>query len=135
MLRLLSTVGLVFALAGVALFVALAIGTWSIKREADQQVAAATDKAYQAGDVAAKVIALIREVIARARASLAAARAASTTPEAVEDPLARLAMWKARRELPGEIEKARDVVGVASEAVVVAGAALDVFGEHRSDEA
>src|SRR5213594_1283045 len=100
MLRLVSALGLFLA---VALFVALAIGTWSIKREADQQVAAATDKAYQAGDVAAKVIALIREVIARARASLAAARAASTMPEAVEDPLARLAMWKARRELPGEV--------------------------------
>jgi hypothetical protein len=74
-------------------------------------------------------------VIARAEAGLAAARAeaASQPPAKNEDPLVRIAMAKARRELPAQVERARDAVGIASEALVVAGAAIDVFEERPSD--
>ena len=77
------------------------------------------------------MISLVREILARAKSSLSAARAASALPPGGEpDFVTRMAMRKAKRELPGEVEKARDAVGVASEAVVVAGAVLDVSSPH-----
>jgi hypothetical protein len=131
----LCLVGLVFAVGGGLLFVALGVGAWAAKREADRQVTAAVEKAQAAADVAARVIALVRDVIARAQAELAAARADpdNAAPGATPDPLVRTAVWKAKRSLPDEVEKARDAVGVASEAVIVAGAALDAFGERPAD--
>lgn len=135
--KLLAATGLLLGIAGFIIFLALAVGTWVVRRDADREVAAAAEKAHQAGDVAARVIVLIREVIARANASLNAARSETMqlTPEAEQDPLVRMAMWKAKRDLPGEVEKARDAVGIASETVIVAGAALEVFGEQHHDEA
>ncbi|MDB5313538.1 MAG: hypothetical protein JWO38_7740 [Gemmataceae bacterium] len=132
----LCAAGLFLGSAGFALFVSLGVGVWATKREADRQVAAAAEKAQTAADLAARVIALIRDVIARAQAGLAAARADPDTapPGATPDPLVRAVVWKAKRDLPGDVEKARDAVGVASEAVVVAGAALDAFGERPADE-
>ena len=127
--------GLVLSSAGVVVFLALGIGAWVAKREADRQLESAAVKAHQAGDVAERVIALVREVIARARQSLSLARAdTQPTPGPPKDPFVNLAMWKAKRELPGEVEKARDAVNVASEAVIVAESLLDVFIEHKPEE-
>lgn len=136
MVRLiLSIAGLVLALVGFALFLALGFGVWVAKQKADQETTALAEKAQAAGDVAAHVIALIREIIARAELGLAAARVEQGTAPPTEqpDPFVRMAMWKAKRSLPEEVEKARDAVGVASEVVIVAGAALDVFGERELD--
>jgi hypothetical protein len=135
MLRfVLSAAGLVLAVAGFVVFVALAGGVWAVKREADQQVVAAAAKAHSAADVAARVIALIREVIARARLGLTAARTESAAvPPAEPDLFVRMAMRQARRELPAQVDRARDAVGVASDALVVAGAALDVFEGQPGD--
>jgi hypothetical protein len=130
----LAASGLVLSVAGFITFIALGIGAWIAKREADQQLNAAVAKAHQAGDVAERVIVLIREVLSRAKASLTAARAETLPKADVSDPMVRLAMWKAKRELPGEVEKARDAVGVASEAVIVAESFFDVFVEHKPDE-
>src|SRR5262249_49620459 len=131
----LSGLGFLLGIAGFAIFVAVIVETWKFKRQADQELTAAMEKANQAGDVAERVIALVRQVIARANDSLVTTRAesAKTTPGGNEDPLVRMAMWKARRSLPNEVERARDAVGIASEVVVVANAALDVFGEHPKD--
>src|SRR5258708_891305 len=120
--KLLAAIGLLLGIAGFVIFIALAVGIWTAKRAADRELTAAVEKAHQAGDVAARVIALIREVIARASASLAMARSESelVPPGTDPDPLVRMAMWKAKRELPGEVEKARDAVGIATEAVIVA---------------
>jgi hypothetical protein len=134
--KLLAAFGLVLGVAGFLGFTGIAVGTWYAKREADRELRNAMEKAHQAADVAARFIGLIREMIARANASLATARADSAVQPATgqSDPLVSVAVWKAKRELPGEVERARDAVGIASEAVVVAGAALDVFGEHKTEE-
>lgn len=131
--KLLAAGGVVLAAAGFVTFIALAIGAWVARTEADQQLEVAAGKAHQAGEVAARVIELVREVIARARTSLSTARADSQPPGPVTDPMVRVAMWKAKRELPGEVAKARDAVGVASEAVIVAESVLDVFVENKPD--
>lgn len=131
----LAVAGLVLSVAGFITFISLGIGAWIAKREADRQLHAAVEQAHRAGAVAERVIVLIREVIARARTSLTAARAETQPKGEFADPMVRLAMWKAKRELPGEVEKARDAVGVASEAVIVAESILDVFVEHKPDEA
>jgi len=130
----LAAAGLVLSAAGFVIFIALGVGAWIAKREADVQLNSAAAKAHQAGAVAERVIVLVREVIARAKASLSVARAATLPAGDVKDPLVQLAVWKAKRELPGEVEKARDAVGVASEAVIVAESVLDVFVEHKPDE-
>jgi len=132
--KLLAGAGLVLGAAGFVTFIALGIGAWFAKREADKQLNAAVAKAHQAGDVATRVVALVREVLARAKTSLAAARTETQPPGEVTDPAVRFAMWKAKRELPGEVEKARDAVGVASEAVIVAESVLEVFVERKPDE-
>lgn len=132
MLRtVLSATGLVLAVGGFVLFVALGVGAWVAKREADRQVAAAAATAHQAEDVAARVIALVREIIARAQAGLAAARAEPMEPAgAKQDPLVQFALRKAKRDLPADVERARDAVGTASEAVIIADAALGVFEQQ-----
>ena len=133
--KLLCAVGLVLGVAGFLAFIGIGIGTWIGKRETDRQLAATVEKAHRAGDIASNVISLVRQIIARAKESLAIARTQSTAvPGGESDPLVRMAMWKAKRELPDQVEKARDAVGMASEAVVVAGAVLDVFDEHKPDE-
>lgn len=136
MLRsILSTLGLVLAAAGFVAFVALGVGAWVAKREADRQVAAMSEKAHRAGDVAERVIALVREIIARARGGLSVARAdpANAVTGVQLDPVTQMVVWKAKRDLPGDVERARDAVGAASEALIVANAALDVFLEQPAD--
>jgi hypothetical protein len=130
----LSAAGLLLAVAGFVTFVVIGAGVWAAKKDADRQVECLAAKAQSAGGLAAHAIDLIREIIARARERLAAARAQSVEPDPkANDPLVRFALRKAQRDLPGEVERARDAVGVASEAVLVAGAVLDVFGELPGD--
>lgn len=131
MLRtVLSATGLVLAVGGFVVFAALGVGAWAAKREADRQVAAAAATAHQAEDVAARVIALVREIIARAQAGLAAARTQPVEPAGVkQDPLVQFALRKAKRDLPADVERAREAIGTASEAVIIADAALGVFEE------
>jgi hypothetical protein len=135
MRKLISALGLLLSAAGFVVFLALAVGVWYAKREADKQMNTAVARAHQAGDVACQVIKLVREVVARAKASLSTARTESQ-PAASQpvDPMVKFAMWKAKKELPGEVEKARDAVHIASEAVIIAESFLDVFVEHKPDE-
>ena len=133
--KVLSGIGFVLGIAGFLAFIAIGVGTWIAKREADRQLTAAVEKAHHAGNVASNVISLVREIIARAKASLVAARVESVqTPGEEPDFFTRMVVRKAKRDLPGEVDKARDAVGVASEAVVVAGAVLDVFDDRKPDE-
>lgn len=124
MRRGLSAVGLAVAGVGLAAFAGLGVGVWYARAEADRAVADAGVKAEAAADFAARVIELVRAVVGEAEADLAAARAeAAAAPPTRPNPLARMAV----RQLPVDLDRARDAVAVASEAVVVADAALDIF--------
>lgn len=131
----LSALGLIVALAGMGLFAGAGAYVWTLRAETLQQTEMLAERAHAAGDVAEEVIRLIREIIARAQAGLAAARTdpAKLTAGKEPDPLVRFALAKAKRDLPHEVERARDAVSIASEALVVAGAAVDVFEERPGD--
>jgi hypothetical protein len=133
MKRVASFVGVVVAVAGFVAFVGLIYGAWWAKREADRQVTDAVGKANSAIDVAGKAVNLVKDVLSRAEADVENARAnATSAPAPANDPFMRLMVAQANRQLPGDMERARDAVAIASETAVVAQSAIDVFDE-RSD--
>ena len=48
--KLLAGIGLLLGVAGFVLFVALGVGAWYARREADREIASAVEKAHQAGE-------------------------------------------------------------------------------------
>src|SRR5205823_8411544 len=95
--------------------------------------AAAVAKAEFAADAAGRAVGLVRQVIARSRTDLLVARAAPADPAPPADPFTQVAVKQATKNIPGGLDRARDAVGTASEAVVVAGATLDVFTQIIDD--
>ncbi|HJZ59539.1 MAG TPA: hypothetical protein VKE74_31635 [Gemmataceae bacterium] len=135
MRSVLSFVGLFVSVIGFVAFIGLIVGAWWAKREADRQVADAVSKAEAAADLAGRAIGLVKEVIARADSDLVAARIASAEPAPEVSPFVRLTIRQANRQLPADMERARDAVGLASDAMVVANAALDVFADRPEEQA
>jgi hydrogenase maturation protease len=127
--KLVALAGLVVACAGVGLFVALGVYVWSLRGEVDRQTAGLARKANEAGDEADKAIRLVREVITQAENDLAQARALAPPPKP-KRPVSALEMalaQSASKRLAGSVDQAHGAVVTASDAVVVAQAALDVF--------
>src|SRR5262245_59853708 len=118
----LAAAGLLLALAGNGVFVALGYMAWVVRKEADQQLAAAHAKAELAANTAAHTLALVRDVIDRAGHDLTAARTEATLHPQNENvnPIVRMVVSQQARNLPGKVEQARDAVSTASDAVVVA---------------
>jgi hypothetical protein len=132
----LAAAGFLLALAGIGVFVAVGYMAWVVRVEADRQLAAAHAKAELAADTAAHTLTLVRDVISRAEQDLAAARTEAALAPKKDDvnPLVRLVVREQARNLPGKVEQARDAVSTASDAVVVASAALNVFSQFPTDE-
>lgn len=132
MARVFAGAGLVVAVAGFGAFVALGVAAWATKREVDAQVASLTEKAAAATDVVGRGLLLAREVIDRAERGLEQARAeaAQPVPPPSVNPFVTIGLRQATRELPGRVELARDAMVAASDAVVVAEAALNVLTEN-----
>jgi len=132
--RVVSGVGLVVAVAGGATFAAFGVATWVVRAEVDRQTVALSGKAEIAADVVGNAISLVRQVIARAETGLIEARKEAEEepppPPKTVNPLVTLGIRQATRDLPGRVELARDAVVTASDAVVVAEAALQVLTEH-----
>ncbi|MBX9584929.1 MAG: hypothetical protein K2X87_31885, partial [Gemmataceae bacterium] len=74
MAKAMSTVGLLVAAVGFAAFVGLGVGVWYARERADRAAAEAATKADAAGDIAARVVGLVRDAAAQTEADLAAAR-------------------------------------------------------------
>jgi hypothetical protein len=132
MRSVLSLAGLLLALAGFGVFVAVGYMAWEVKREANRQMDEAAAKADAAAEAAVRVLGLVREVVDRSQADLAQARAEAVAEPPSKDatsPIVRFTLRKASRELPGSVDRARDAVGAASDAVVIADSALAVLGE------
>jgi hypothetical protein len=125
--KLMALVGLVIACGGIGLFVALGIYVWSLKTEVNKQTATLTANANRAGDEADKAIGFVDDVINQAKVDLENARptaARKTRPvSALEMALAQ----SASARLAGSVDQAQGAVVTASDAVVVAEAALKVF--------
>ena len=135
MKRIASFLGLMVAVVGFVAFIALIYGAWWAKREANKQVNDAVGKANSAIDVAGKAIGLVKDVIARAETDLEAARVTAAAPAPPEDPFLRLVLGHANRQLPTDMERARDAVGIASESAVIVQSALAVFDDRPDEQA
>jgi len=129
MLRsVLSLVGLLVACAGIGLFIALGVYSWTLKAEVSRQTALLSERANMAGDTAEHAIGFVREVIEKAGEDLKEARKHTiATPAQPVNPLELMFARKASTELAGSVERAHGAVVTASDAVKVAEAALDVF--------
>ncbi len=134
-MRIASYLGLGVSVLGFAAFLALIYGAWWAKREADRQVDDAATKANAAIGVAGKAIALVRDVISKAEIDLEAARITAVSPKPPSDPFMRFVLMQANEQLPTDMERARDAVGIASETAVIAQAALDVFDDRPDEQA
>jgi hydrogenase maturation protease len=130
--KLVALVGLIIGCGGIGLFVALGIYVWSLKREVNRQTETLAGKAQRAGDEADRAITFVENVIKQANDDLAIARRHATTTARPTRPTSMFELAMARtasQRLAGSVDRAQGAVATASDAVVVAEAALQVFSD------
>jgi hydrogenase maturation protease len=129
----LSLVGLLIACVGIGLFVAIGVYVWPLKTEVNRQTTALAAQASRAGDAADNAVGFVRKVIGQAGEDLKEARKAAATvqPATQVNPLEAMIARKATQDLAGSVERAHGAVTTASDAVVVAQAALEVFNNNE----
>jgi hydrogenase maturation protease len=132
--KLVALVGLVVACGGLGLFVALGTYVWSLKVEVNKQTELLATKANDAGKEAAKAIQFVDNVIAQARTDLDNARPKTVKPSRQVNPWEMVLAQSASQRLAGSVDKAHGAVVTASDAVVVAKAALEVFDQPESSD-
>jgi hydrogenase maturation protease len=127
---LFAWLGLLLSCAGIGLFITLGIWIWSVKAEVSRQSEILSDRANKTLDSADRANEVVREIIGKAEYDLAMTRMAATgqVPSPGFNPLLSFTAQKASQDLAGSVERAHNAVVLASEAVVVADAALDVVG-------
>lgn len=130
----LSLIGLIVSVLGFAIFVGVIAGSWWAKDKADRKTDELAEKAESAARVADRTIDLVNNVIDRSEQDLAVAKASPAEDPAV-NPFVRLTVNKAAGELPGGVDRAREAVSMASDAVIVLDAALGVFADRPEDQA
>ena len=122
-----AAVGFVGSVAGFLLFVALAVGVWWAKAEANRRADALAARAHAAADTADHAVGFVRGVVTQAEADLARAREATPEPAEPVHPLVQIGAQQASHELAGSVDRANVAVATASDAVVVANTALELF--------
>lgn len=128
--KLVALLGLVIACGGIGLFVALGVYVWSLKTEVNRQTNVLTANANKAGDKADQAIEFVRTVIGKAENDLAAARNGTPEPTKPASALEMVLAKSASQRLAGSVDQAHGAVVTASDAVVVANAALQVFDNN-----
>jgi hypothetical protein len=132
--KLVALVGLVVACGGLGLFVALGTYVWSLKVEVNKQTESLAANANKAGNEAVKAIKFVDDVIAQARTDLKNARPETVKPSRPVNPWELALARSASQRLAGSVDQAHGAVVTASDAVVVAKAALEVFDQPESSE-
>lgn len=127
-----GAIGLLIALMGIALFIAVGIKIWTVKAEVNRQAEVLSARANETLDSAGHAIGYVQDIIRHAKTDLARTRRemAEQPPQQPMEvsPLMRMTAENASQQLAGSVEHAHNAVVLASEAVVVADAALDVVG-------
>jgi hypothetical protein len=130
--RVLAGVGLFVAVAGLAVFVTAAAGVWRLKAEVNRRSDDLAGKADKAVDAADHAVALVREVLDSGEKDLKGARAEQKAPTAAAvNPFVRIGARQTAERLAGSVERADAAVTAASDAVVVAQKAIDLFGQDE----
>ncbi len=128
---LFSLFGLLYAVVAMCLFIIIGVMVWSVRGEVDRETEAVACRANKALDSADRAIGVVREIIDKAETDLAYARKEALEappPSTPMNPLVQMTARKASQDLAGSVERAHHAILTASEAVVVADAALDVVG-------
>ncbi|MDY3552089.1 hypothetical protein R5W24_001169 [Gemmata sp. JC717] len=128
-----AAAGLLVSLAGLSVFASSAAGVWWAKAEAGRHAASLAGRVNAAADAADHGIGFVREVLAQAEQDLARARASTAAvPAEPVNPLVRFGARHASQELAGSVDRATAAVATASDAVVVANTALELFDKDST---
>lgn len=130
--RLFAVLGLLVSVAGLAAFAGAAVGIWQVKAETNRRTEELATKAHGAVKAADGAITFVRQVIEQGKKDVGEARnnAVKEPPKPV-NPFLQLTARRASADLAGSVERAGTAVVTASDAAVVAEAALQVFGKEE----
>ncbi len=130
--RLFSIVGLLLALAGCGMFIAIGIQVWYVKAEVNRQTNELAQRANAAGDSADRAINFVGDVIGTAKGELANTRNQTNLPEPERvNPFVRMAARQAAVDLTGSVDRTLGAVVTASNTVGVAEAALEMLSSDQ----
>lgn len=128
--RVFVVVGLLVSVVGFAGFVTAIGAAWWAKAETNRRTDALATKAHNAVNAADRTVTFVHKVIDQASADLGDARKAPAGPTEPVNPFLQLSARKASENLVGSVERADTAVVTASDAAVVAEAALELFGDE-----
>jgi hydrogenase maturation protease len=132
--RLLAGVGLLVAVAGFLLFATAVVGVWKLKAETNRRTDELAERAHSAISAADHAVTFVSNVITQANDDLKTAREQSppaVDPMAPTNPFTQIVARQASEKLAGSVQRANAAVVTASDAAVVAEAALQLFGEQK----
>lgn len=130
--RLLAVVGLLISVTGFLVFTSAAVGVWKLKTETDRRTEALATKAHSAVSAADRAVDFVNRVIDQGKKDLKETRDKShATPAGPVNPFTQMAARQASEKLAGSVERANAAVITASDAAVVAEAALQLFGQEE----
>ncbi len=127
-----AAVGLLVSVAGCATFAVVAAGVWWAKAETNRRTDSLAARANTATDTADHAVGFVTEVVGQAEADLKRTRenTAGVPPEPVH-PIVKIGAQQASQELAGSVDRANVAVITASDAVVVANTALELFDKDE----
>ncbi|MBP3959242.1 hypothetical protein J8F10_28695 [Gemmata sp. G18] len=128
----LAATGLLVSVTGFALFAGAAVGVWRVKSEVNKRTDALAARADTAVGAVDHAVTFVQEVIGQAEEDLKQARKSTEgmPPEPV-NPIMRMGAQRASQELVGSVDRANAAVVAASDAVVVAKTALELFDKDE----
>ena len=127
--RLSAVFGWVASAVGFTICAAAAVGVWWVKAETNRRTDAVAVRAHAAVNAAGRAVGFVRGVIHQADRDLADARKTGPVADPV-NPFVQLTARRASENLAGSVERANGAVVTASEAAVVAKAALELFDDN-----
>jgi hydrogenase maturation protease len=133
--RLIALVVLVISAVGFVVFITAAVGVWQVKAETNRRTDEVAAKAHMALDAADRTVEFVDKVIVDADRDLKGSKGAPASPREPVNPFLQLTARQATEKLVGSVERVNTAVVTASEAAVVAKAALDLFGSDEQTKA
>lgn len=129
--RLLAALGLLVAVVGFVAFSTAAVAVWRLKAETNRRTDAMAAKAHEAVDSADRAVKFVHGVLDEGEHQLKQARKGPADPPQPVNPFLQLTARQASQNLAGSVERADAAVVIASDAAVVAEAALELFGDEK----
>jgi PAS domain-containing protein len=131
----LAVAGMLLGLAGAVFFSCSGVLIWNVKKEVNRQAGVLAGRADEAADAADHAVDFVYKILDQAGDDLQLARRqVSQQPTQPSNPFVQMAARQATQQLVGSVNQVHGAVVTASDAVVVANAALDVVGGNEQLE-